>query len=264
MLEAWAGGFARLVELIELAQGKLFFLIARDGHDSPLPEELRALALEAARWGSRWASGLDAPFSLEQSQYIEFVCQDPSATIGKLNTDLEQLSRRLGRELSERQFLYVPEALALLYINPLDEWGEEVPALFPSAVPEITAASECLAVGQPTAAVFHLMRLLEKGLRALATYLTIPTAKQEISTWGDLLQEIKNTSDARVATTAKGLPRKAEAEYFGALMQDFRHFKDAWRDRVSHSDRIYDTDEARSVLTHVRAFMKHLVQRVCE
>jgi hypothetical protein len=54
------------------------------------------------------------------------------------------------------------------YIDQDALLGDAVTAKFPDAVVEIRNAGNCLAVGCSTAAVFHLMRVVEFGLRALS------------------------------------------------------------------------------------------------
>jgi hypothetical protein len=56
-------------------------------------------------------------------------------------------------------------------------FGPEVDIAFPGAASDIRDAGDCLAVENNTAAVFHLMRVVEHGLRALAWDREIEVAK---------------------------------------------------------------------------------------
>jgi hypothetical protein len=51
---------------------------------------------------------------------------------------------------------------------------------------------------------------------------------------------------------------RAEITHYSEAATQFRHFKDAWRNHVSHARASYDEREAWSVLVHVRKFMQHL------
>ena len=64
-----------------------------------------------------------------------------------------------------------PELISYLDKDRL--FGDEVWHGFPSARADIREAGNCLATGCNTAAVFHLMRAVEWGLRALATDLGV-------------------------------------------------------------------------------------------
>jgi hypothetical protein len=45
---------------------------------------------------------------------------------------------------------------------------------------------------------------------------------------------------------------------------EFSRFKNIWRNRVMHSRDDYDRDEAMSVMTHVRQFMRILASGIAE
>src|SRR5262249_6091339 len=55
-------------------------------------------------------------------------------------------------------------------------FGEEVATKFVPANQDIEEAGKCLALSRGTATVFHLMRVMEAGLKALAKPLGIPYA----------------------------------------------------------------------------------------
>jgi hypothetical protein len=258
MIEAWAAEAYLVCDLMKSLQHSLV------ESTEPITDEQRAgllVALQRAYILSghlQMTTTMDLVVTLEMDAKYGTVLSSAAVI-----HHLEAIHRALRAQINNRWFLYLTEEAADLYQSPIAGWGA-VPIRFPSVHAEIIAGSECLAVSQPTAAVFHFMRVLERGLRALATDLGIPTAKQEISTWGDMLKDIKDATDAKVQSLPKGKARTTEAEYYGALLQDFRHFKDAWRDRVSHSDRRYDADEAKSVRAHVRDFMTSLAVRLHE
>ena len=238
--------------------------MAQFGESHPLPENLRKRLLDDLEFARDWAGMMNMMTPAALMDNLRFHAESPRRlTVGETYYILRTIGNALTVEINDRWLLYVPNDVAGLHVSPLTDWGN-VPAKFPSTVPEITSGSECIAVAQPTAAVFHFMRVLERGLRVLAADRGISTVKQDVSTWGDLLAEIKKASDAKTGAMTRGSARKAEEEYYAGLMAEFRHFKDAWRDRVSHSNRVYDSNEAKSVLTHVRSFIVGLAMRLRE
>src|SRR5258708_19689687 len=54
--------------------------------------------------------------------------------------------------------------------------GEAVTDAFPSAITDIEEAGKCLAFDRNAACIFHLMRVMEVGLKALGQRLDINTA----------------------------------------------------------------------------------------
>lgn len=88
--------------------------------------------------------------------------------------EILELSSRIKDELYCKKFIYLEPKRLRLYEPDRPLFGEAIADRFPAAVFEIDEAAKCLALGRSTAAVFHLMRLMEIGIRALARCLQIP------------------------------------------------------------------------------------------
>src|SRR5208282_2687692 len=73
---------------------------------------------------------------------------------------------RISHKLDFCHFIYIPSAKTKFF-EPLELFGNKVYQNFKSARTEIKDAGNCLAADLNTAAVFHLMRASEFGLRAL-------------------------------------------------------------------------------------------------
>jgi hypothetical protein len=95
--------------------------------------------------------------------------------------------RVLRYELSTKWFKYLSAEQATLY-QAVDLFGEVVKNNFPSAKGEIIEAGRCLALERGTAAVFHCMRILEVGLKALATELRVDFDNRN---WENVLRDMK-------------------------------------------------------------------------
>jgi hypothetical protein len=105
------------------------------------------------------------------------------------------------------------------------------------------------------------MRILEHGLRDLAARLLPPSSSSvELENWKTVIDRIE-----RAIRDMEALPRGAEKtsdlQHYSEVAAQFRYFKDAWRNHVSHAGGTYDEASAISVLEHVRAFMRHLTLR---
>jgi hypothetical protein len=138
---------------------------------------------------------------------------------------------------------------------------KDVLSAFPSTDREIFSAVDCFALGHNTASVFHCMRILERGLGALAIELGLSF---DIQQWNTIIEKI----EAKIAELRKTLPRGIEKnerlQFLSEAAKEFFYFKDGWRNYVSHNRGDYDEHQSRSVLEHVKTFMSRLAERIKE
>ena len=170
----------------------------------------------------------------------------------------------LQNELGERKFAFIPTAQSK-YFECDNLFGLEVSKAFPSAMPDIKDAGNCLAADLTTAAVFHLMRVAEFGLRALAKELGCAFSFPiEFATWGNIIDKLDEKLKA-LKPTARGDKREDDYQFYSRLVQEARSFQHAWRDPVMHVRTRFDEPmEAENVFNHVRRFMQTLAMRVAE
>jgi hypothetical protein len=146
----------------------------------------------------------------------------------------------------------------------LENWKEHwasVRAKFPSAEIDILAAVDLWALGHSTASVFHFMRVLEHGLRALANDVG---RSFDIQNWQNIIDQIE--SEVRnLGKTLPASPDKTERlRFLSEAAKEFSYFKDGWRNHVSHGRGVYDEHQARSIMEHVKAFMTVLASKLRE
>jgi hypothetical protein len=55
---------------------------------------------------------------------------------------------------------------------------------------------------------------------------------------------------------------RKEITFYSEAASQFRYYKDAWRNHVSHAREHYDDRDAETVLTHVRATMQTLAKGI--
>jgi hypothetical protein len=121
-----------------------------------------------------------------------------------------------------------------------------------------------LAVGCADAAIFHLMRIAEYGLRALANDRRIKLHKNkpiDLATWEDLLKKLEEAEDA-IRNFPKTAAREAQVDFFHGAMMELKRFKNKFRNRVMHTRESYDLHEALSAFDHVKEFMEILSSRI--
>ena len=155
----------------------------------------------------------------------------------------------------EQQIYFAPK-------EPL--FGAEFAAKFKtSGVFELDEAAKCLALGRSTAAVFHLMRLLEIGIRATSHCLQIPDPiKPAERNWAIILKRIWEDGIEKVATPTDRMA--GDGHLFEALHASLDAVKNPWRDGSMRVESKYTDDEAEHILVATRGFMKRLASRMDE
>jgi hypothetical protein len=112
---------------------------------------------------------------------------DGSVNLSEQYKAMEAIEATLRHEMNSRTFIYIPSERADYYGRDA-AFGEDVERRFPSASFDIREAGNCLATERSTATVFHLMRVMESGLRSLAMRLGIPYAPS----WESYLTQIND------------------------------------------------------------------------
>lgn len=142
-------------------------------------------------------------------------------------------------------------------------WGESFITGFPSAAFEAGEAGKCLLFGRETGCVFHLMRLMETCIRALARCLAIDDPlKPAQRNWGFILAEIKKGIDAKWPTQAERF--RGDGQLFEGLYVSLDAVRNPWRNATMHVENKYTYDEAEHVIIAVRGFASKLAARMDE
>ena len=157
------------------------------------------------------------------------------------------LTNTLEHELSTI-FLFALEADKKRYFEPKEPlFGSEFAAKFQTGgIFELDEAAKSLALGRPTAAVFHLMRLMEIGIRSVSRCLGIPDPlKPADRNWGSILKEIKADIDAHGGHKAiQNMGDLRRSGFFESVYVSLDAVRVAWRNTTMHAENKYTDDEA--------------------
>lgn len=169
-----------------------------------------------------------------------------------------QLEENIVVETNAFLFFAVPPNRLSWYQDPQRAFGQSTVDTFSADISlDVRDACQCYALGQWTACVFHSMRILEHGLRVLAEEVGLTMEAIELENWKTIIDRIEKA--IREMEAEPKTPKKSErVQFYAEAAIQFRYFKDAWRNHVSHSRVSYDEQKAIVVLTHVRDFMQHL------
>jgi hypothetical protein len=169
--------------------------------------------------------------------------------------DIHFFNQTLSRDLREKTLFIVPPQYLRYADVPEVVFGESALKAFPTIRDEVEDAARCISFGRSTSSMFHLMRIMEVGLKSLAKSLGIPYAP----TWESYFAKIKLQIEAKRKT--KGIRWKRDEPFFREVLGDLQNVKIAWRNPTMHVDRRYTSDEADQVFTAVRTFMGRLAER---
>jgi HEPN domain-containing protein len=181
-----------------------------------------------------------------------------------VQSDLHNIRLQALRDLDRYKFLYLDKAEQGFYAQD-GLFGSEVYGAFKNARDDIAEAGNCYALGRHTAAVFHSMRVVEHGLRALAAEVKISFGTDQ---WAVVIKNIeaqlKDYANNGIPGITDKAAKAAKLQFLSEAAAEFRYFKDAWRNYVSHGNDSYDALQAKSVLNHTGEFMRGLSRELRE
>jgi hypothetical protein len=180
-------------------------------------------------------------------------------TAAAVQRRLAELRENIEIELLSRRFLFVPSPKAALF-DQEELFGPAVAQNFRMASFHIREAGACLALGRPTAAVYHLMCVLEMGLDSLADSVGMPCSERN---WGAILADI-STRIQSISLGKSATPANWDKTWYNEVAVELFHFKEAWRNHTSHGRSRFTETEAENIFNHVKAFMGKLATRLRE
>lgn len=218
--------------------------------------------LQAAYTWSTIADDIESLISLLQEMGIQHSAQELSRARDALRRHFNEkpeapeqiiaaFRRRLHDELRARQFLCLEPSMLPFYNLGGEPFGHDVAQKFPNVSEDVESAGKCLALDQPTACVFHLMRAMEAAVQALSASLQIPNPDR---VWGKLLSDIHK----KIELMPKGPSRDA----WSAAHANLYHVKQAWRNNTMHPKQTYTLTQAKEVFETTKTFMIHLASLV--
>lgn len=183
-------------------------------------------------------------------------------TLQEHTTDI---SKTLRRELTGTRVLSLSDHERLWFDPPLPPFGDKFEAGFRSQGNfELSEACKCLALGRSTAAVFHLMRVLEVGVRAMAACLGIPDPVRPAErNWSLILSKIMDDG-IKVKWPAAADRMRPNCKVFEELHASLDAVKNPFRNSTMHIENKYTDAEAQHILALVKGFMMKLADRMDE
>jgi len=181
----------------------------------------------------------------------------PVANHQHIASSLNHLISRIRDDLGAENFFHVDQQDVSLYAQK-ELFGAKVSKKFAKSISDIENAGNCLALQQPTASVFHLMRVMENGVQRFGTKLKVKI-NPKTETWSKIMDHVNKEIN--------NLPGKTEAEKrrrmrYASAATYVNHVRLAWRNEVMHPKETYTREEAHDVFNASKAFMTYLADLV--
>jgi len=191
---------------------------------------------------------------------------EAAPTVNEAYVFMEGLMSTFKIELDKQVFCYVVPHRTSYYPgdggSPEEGVGHEASALlnvldaFPNAQFDAREAAYCFAFERFTAAVYHLMRVTEHGLVAVA--LKAGAKPAQLRSWDYMLIEIsKQVGRIEQAKIDDWVTEKNRFADFGSW---FSLIRTGWRNPVSHAPRIYLEPAARGIFVATVSLFERLKQ----
>lgn len=177
--------------------------------------------------------------------------REGTITGGELAEEVRQIRKTFKRELQAAKLFAMNPDDAKFYDGAIELFGDDVLCAFPLASSEIDEAGKCIALGRAPSAVFHLMRIAELGLRALAQPLGIMDPNPD---WGAVIRKI----DAELKAPKDKRTLNIDYGFLAGVSSHMHAVKLAWRNQAMHVDATFSLDNAREIFNAMKALMQHL------
>lgn len=186
---------------------------------------------------------------------------DAGTPISELAAAMDDLRLRVKDELETIYAFALNAAQADLYEPSEPLFGKDVNDKFTSTAYDIAEAGKCCALHRSTACVFHLMRVLERGLVVFADTFGVPSNH---ANWHNIIEGIEKKVRDIGNDPNRATDWKDQQEFYSQAASNFMLFKDAWRNYTAHVRGKYTEEEAEIIFISVRAFMQKLATRLHE
>lgn len=186
-------------------------------------------------------------------------------TVADLLAEIRALRETIESELRRRHFHYYGQDKVHIALEAETDWGSII-SKFPSVKNDALSAADCYALGHSTASVFHLMRVAEFGLRAIARERRVKLPRKQVLEWADwrtIIDEV-GKKVALIGNMKRGPARDAALEFYQGAIAHFSGFKDAYRNNVMHTRVWYGATDAITIMRHVHSFMNVLAAKTEE
>jgi hypothetical protein len=179
-----------------------------------------------------------------------------------LQDDILEIRNRLEDDLKRRQFYYLDATHEKYYREAHEIFPADVLKAFPVVSRDIEEASKCFALGRYTASVFHLMRVMEHGMDALAIELGVAKPYQ---TWDKKIGKIAEVLTEELRKTySPSSPLAGRLDFFKQATERLTAVQHALRNETMHARSHYGQADADDIYRSTVRFIEKLSEKLAE
>jgi len=228
-----------------------------------LSAKARELILSNLQAALTICAEVNLPVTVKGLQWASKQLEPETVTYGKAGEVYRELGRLIQYELSSIRFLYVPPDRALYYQKRIKADGDKTKhsllsdkakKKFAQSIEDAEEAANCIALGRYTAAVFHMMRIMERGVQRLGKKLQLTISVEE-KDWGLISNHINGALKKLPNSTPQ--EKRVHARYSKAAVY-LDNVREAWRNPTMHPKETYTEEEAENVFRFVKQYMDYL------
>jgi hypothetical protein len=191
--------------------------------------------------------------SLKEAEKMLPAFNAPNTPLPRIREMSHHLSSVIHSELDDEMFFYM-EPSRVEYFHPFWLVDKPIYDTFRRAHEEMQSAGRCYAYGEPTACVFHLMRVVDAGFRSVAASLGI---NYDARNWSGIGQKIQSKMEEKYSTKTDDW--KQSEPFYASILTDIQAISRGHRNPVLHElEKKYTDSEAHYLMTVTEAFMAHL------
>jgi hypothetical protein len=232
--------------------GRLVYYLSQDIDKEDRGEDTRKKDVSAMKELKKTVSNLGLKMCDMHIDAIIYSCRNKqkAMTNGDFTRLLQELYNRLRDECRLNYFVSLTASERDLYEPEDPLFGEDVEDMLPSIIEDISEAGKCLGLRRPTAAVFHLMRIMEVGVQKFGEKLGVVDAEKLV--WQVILDQINKA-------ISKFSPKDDLTKKYSEISAHLYHVKLAWRNETMHPKVTYTEEEAEGIFRAARSYMRELV-----
>lgn len=193
--------------------------------------------------------------TLAQIRRIKPIFVEGSSAVNwnDLGRDVIEVQLRMNDELEACTLFLLTHEEANFYSD--HHFPISVVDYFQESIFDMEEAGKCRAVERPTACVFHLMRVTEHGIQAVAKLIGITDPRPN---WEPIILKI----DSELKQPYEKRQFKGSGDLLASISTHFHTVKIAWRNRVMHIEKKYTGEEAREIYAATVGLMRYLAENL--
>lgn len=233
------------------------------------PDALRNLS-----WVGPQISRLNSPALKQRLETAKRHLTSGSVTCGVLGYELGQLIHLMEEEVQKESFFQYDNEGSYLLRSLQDDWAQTYYSFSPEEEDsdydldaEIRSGVDCYALRQYTASVFHMMRVAEIGLRALARErsITLPKDKPvEYANWQEVIREIDKSIKLIGSSWPPSKKKDRALAFYNNAIISLNALKDIFRNQTMHLRGQFYQPDALRAMSMTREFMNNLAWSLTE